>query len=206
MAVSGANLQDAVIEANGGEPLYPENGDKEAAKEYFATALEELGVTVEDLNGKIGIDVSNAADRIALASVIQEELRQTLGLEITVNTKEAAQVAEDRKNGDYTLSFGGWGPDYNDPISDLDLWVKDGGNNDTRWSNEEYDALIADSRVTTDPQQRLEDFVRCEQILAEEYPIMPIYNNMATMAISPRVQSGFIVTPNQTTYRFAVLG
>ena len=31
---------------------------------------------------------------------------------------------------DYDIVFAGWGPDYDDPLTYLDLWVIGGGNND----------------------------------------------------------------------------
>lgn len=34
------------------------------------------------------------------------------------------------------------GPDYNDPMTDLDLMVSTNGNNHTGYASEEYDALI----------------------------------------------------------------
>ncbi len=43
----------------------------------------------------------------------------------------------------YDIAFGGWIGDYLDPLTFLDMWVKDGGNNRTGWSNDEYEKLIA---------------------------------------------------------------
>lgn len=205
VASSGANLQEAVFAANGGEPLYPANGDVEKAKEYFGTALSELGIDASALNS-LAIDCSNDTNSIAMASMIQEQWRVNLGIEVSVNPKQTSQLAEDYENHNFDFSISGWAPDYNDPISDLDLWTSDGGNNSTGWSNEEYDALIAEAQASTDPKQRLQNFVRCEQILEEEYPILPIYNRMTSYAIGDKVKGGFIITANQTTYRFVELG
>lgn len=52
------------------------------------------------------------------------------------------QGSQNRKTGNYVMSLTGWSPDYNDPNTFLDMWVTDGGNNQTGFSNERYDELI----------------------------------------------------------------
>ena len=41
---------------------------------------------------------------------------------------------ETRKRGEYHIARNGWIADYNDPISFLDMWYTDGGNNDAQYS------------------------------------------------------------------------
>ena len=197
------DYQAASLEANGG--VYsPEKGDLEKAKEYFATALEELGVTADQIT--LSIDCGDSSTNIQQASFFQEAWQNAFGIKVEVNSMIAKQVASNRQERAYDLSLGGWGPDYNDPISDLDMWVTDGGNNDTSWSNEEYDALINTARTSTDMQERCDAFIECEKILADELPVLPIYVRGAAVSVSPKVQSGFIVDQNQTTYRYVQLG
>jgi oligopeptide transport system substrate-binding protein len=43
-----------------------------------------------------------------------------------------------------------WIGDYVDPNSFLDLWVTNGTNNQTGWSNPDYDRLIAKASQTGD--------------------------------------------------------
>jgi oligopeptide transport system substrate-binding protein len=69
----------------------------------------------------------------------------------------------------------GWIGDYNDPNTFLDLWTTGSGNNETGWSNKEYDRLIDQAAATVDPQQRLEVFQKAEALLMDELPIIPIY-------------------------------
>ena len=197
------DYQAASLEANGG--VYsPEKGDLEKAKEYFATALEELGVTADQIS--ISIDCGDSSTNIQQASFFQEAWQSAFGIKVEVKSMITKQVASNRQERAYDLSLGGWGPDYNDPISDLDLWVTDGGNNDTGWSNEEYDALINTARTSTDMQERCDAFIECEKILADELPVLPTYVRGAAVSVSPKVQSGFIVDQNQTTYRYVQLG
>ena len=97
-AVMGANdssFQEALLEEKG--EMYPANGDVEAAKGYFETALQELGITAEDLNNKISIDVSDDPVVQAQAAFYQEQWRQNLGIEVTINPMQATQVNSNRQ-------------------------------------------------------------------------------------------------------------
>ena len=97
---------------------------------------------MDELNGQLSIDCGDSSSSQAEAAFYQEQWRQNLGLEVTINPMITKQGADNRQNGNYCLSITGWSPDYNDPMTFLDMWVTDGGNNDTRWGSEEYDALI----------------------------------------------------------------
>ena len=206
-AVMGANessFQAALQEELG--DLAPATGDVEAAKGYFETALSELGITAADLNGKLSIDVSDDPTAQAQAAFYQEQWRQNLGIEVTINPMQATQINSNRQNGNFVMSISGWSPDYNDPMTFLDLWVTGGGNNDTGWSNAEYDQLIADATVETDENARQEMFYRCEQILFDEYPIIPCYWRADSYAINrDRVVSGERITAFQTKFFWAEL-
>lgn len=206
-AIMGANessFQAALQEELG--DLAPATGDVEAAKGYFETALSELGITAEDLNGKLSIDVSDDRTAQAQAAFYQEQWRQNLGIEVTINPMQATQINSNRQNGNFVMSISGWSPDYNDPMTFLDLWVTDGGNNDTGWSNAEYDQLIADATVETDENARQEMFYKCEQILFDEYPIIPCYWRADSYALNrDRVVSGERITAFQTKFFWAEL-
>lgn len=206
-AVMGANetsFQAALQEAKG--DLVPANGDVEAAKGYFETALQELGITAEQLSGQLSIDCSDDPTVQAQVAFYQEQWRQNLGIEVSINPMQATQVNSNRQTGNFVMSIGGWSPDYNDPMTFLDLWVTGGGNNDTKWSNAEYDQLIADATVETDENARQEMFYRCEEILADEYPVLPTYWRADSYAINrDRVTGGELITSFQTKFFYADL-
>ena len=198
------SYQEAAIAANNGEPYYPANGDQEKAKEYFATALEELGMTADEIT--LGIDCGDSSLAISQASFYQETWQSLFGITIEVNSMITKQVSANRSARDYDLTMGGWGPDYNDPISDLDLWVTGGGINEGDYSNEEYDKQIKIARTTTDVATREAAFIECEKILADEYPVLPVYCRGNAVSLSDKITGGFIVDQNQTTYRYVQLG
>lgn len=205
-AIMGANessFQEALVAERG--EMYPGNGDLEKAQEYLQAALEELGCTVDELN--LSIDCTDDSLRRNCATFLQEQWRQNLGIEnITVNSMQTKQVSANRQSGDYCMSLGGWSPDYNDAINFLDLWVTDGGNNDSFWSNEEYDNLIAQATAEADEEVRQQYLFDAEEILAAEMPVIPLYWQCQNYSYNKdKIVDGAIITANQTTFYYATL-
>lgn len=170
--------------------LYAPSRDQEKAKEYLATALSELGCTVDELSAHLSIDCGDSATSIAEASFYQEQWRQVLGIEVAVNSMITKQGSQNRKTGNYVMSITGWGPDYNDPNTFLDLWVTDGGNNQTGFSNERYDELIDLAAKETDLEKRESYFIECEQIIADQLPIGPAFWKAPSYACSDKIKGG----------------
>ena len=205
-AIMGANdssFQEALVAERG--EMYPGSGDLEKAQEYLQAALEELGCTVDELN--LSIDCADDSLRRNCATFLQEQWRQNLGIEnIAVNSMQTKQVSANRQSGDYCMSLGGWSPDYNDAINFLDLWVTDGGNNDSFWSNEEYDNLIAQATAEADVEVRQQYLFDAEEILAAEMPVIPLYWQCQNYSYNKdKIVDGAIITANQTTFYYATL-
>ena len=199
----GPTFQEALLEERG--EMYPASGDLEKAQEYLQAALEELGCTVDELN--LSIDCADDSLRRNCATFLQEQWRQNLGIEnIAVNSMQTKQVSANRQSGDYCMSLGGWSPDYNDAINFLDLWVTDGGNNDSFWSNAEYDELIAQATAEADEEVRQQYLFDAEEILAAEMPIIPLYWQCQNYSYNKdKIVDGAIITANQTTFYYATL-
>lgn len=199
----GPSFQEALVAERG--EMYPGSGDLEKAQEYLQAALEELGCTVDELN--LSIDCADDSLRRNCATFLQEQWRQNLGIEnITVNSMQTKQVSANRQSGDYCMSLGGWSPDYNDAINFLDLWVTDGGNNDSFWSNEEYDNLIAQATAEADEEVRQQYLFDAEEILAAEMPVIPLYWQCQNYSYNKdKIVDGAIITANQTTFYYATL-
>lgn len=186
----GVSATDGTSFAGKVGELYAPSRDQEKAKEYLATALSELGCTVDDLSAHLSIDCGDSATSIAEASFYQEQWRQVLGIEVAVNSMITKQGSQNRKTGNYVMSVTGWGPDYNDPNTFLDLWVTDGGNNQTGFSNERYDELIDLAAKETDLEKRESYFIECEQIIADQLPIGPAFWRASSYACSDKIKGG----------------
>lgn len=186
----GVSATDGTSFAGKVGELYAPSRDQEKAKEYLATALSELGCTVDDLSAHLSIDCGDSPTSIAEASFYQEQWRQVLGIEVAVNSMITKQGSQNRKTGNYVMSVTGWGPDYNDPNTFLDMWVTDGGNNQTGFSNERYDELIDLASKETDLEKRESYFIECEQIIADQLPIGPAFWRAPSYACSDKIKGG----------------
>ncbi|MDY6826245.1 MAG: peptide ABC transporter substrate-binding protein [Bacillota bacterium] len=111
-----------------------------------------------------------------IAEAIQEMWKQNLGIEnVTLTNQEWGVYLDTRDEGAFQIARAGWIGDYLDPYTFLDMWMTGSGNNNSRFSNEEYDSLLKDVRMTDDEVARMEMMHRLEEILMEEMPVCPIY-------------------------------
>ncbi len=109
-----------------------------------------------------------------IAEAVQS-MWKDIGINVTLASQEWNTFLNTRKNGEYYMARNGWIGDYNDPISFLDMWVTDGGNNDAQWSNKEYDALINQIKSSSDRTERMNLMHKAEDLLFEEWVLCPIY-------------------------------
>lgn len=145
--------------------------DLEEAKELLEEGLAEEGMT--SLSFVLLYNTSEGHKRIAEA--IQEMWRNNLDVDISLENVEF-QIKLDREDKlDYDVARSGWIGDYVDPMTFIDMFITDGGNNDTGWGNERYDELVAKAKSTADNSIRYPAMKEAEQILMDEMPIMPIY-------------------------------
>ena len=181
----GTSFSEALLAHEGVDAMAPVNGDIEAAKGYLETALSELGITADQLT--LSIDCGDSPDAQTQAAFLQNQWLENLGIDVTINPKVTKDGSADRKNGNYQMSITGWSPDYNDPMTFLDMWTSTSGNNDTRWSSEEYDSLIDQATVETDLEARQEMFYQCEETVFDQYFILPIYNRTQSYVVSDKI-------------------
>jgi oligopeptide transport system substrate-binding protein len=129
-----------------------------------------------------------------IAEAIQQMWRTNLGIEITLANKEWGVYLDAQDSLDYDISRSGWQADYVDPHTFLEIFVTNGGNNDTGWSNAEYDALLQQALNAPDDTTRFAIYNRMEQILIDEMPIIPIYHYKRVYLLDPIVK-GWYPTP-----------
>ncbi|MEZ5302983.1 MAG: peptide ABC transporter substrate-binding protein [Verrucomicrobiales bacterium] len=137
-----------------------------------------------------GVDIliNTSEAHKAVAEVVQEMWRKELNIEIAVRNEEWKVYLETQRELNFNISRAGWNADYHDPFTFLSMFVKDGGNNNTGWSSEEYEKLLADSTRTADPKERIAILQKAETVLLEDAPILPIYWYTRTYLLHPAVK------------------
>jgi oligopeptide transport system substrate-binding protein len=101
--------------------------------------------------------------------------KRYLGINVTLVNQEWKVYLSSKNKKEYDIARMGWIGDYNDPNSFLDIWLTGGGNNNTGWSNSQYDSLIQQASITVDQQARYTLMKQAESIFLEELPAIPIY-------------------------------
>lgn len=162
--------------------------DLDLAKDYYNKALEEL--KVDNISLSLIIDDSDSA--VKNGAFIQEQLRVNLGLEVKIEPMPFKSRLSRMSNKDFEMVFSGWGPDYNDPLTFLDMFETGNGNNHGNYSNTEYDELLDKVRSELDTKTRFGYLTQLEEILMEELPIGPIYWRAKDYVTSGKIESGVI--------------
>jgi oligopeptide transport system substrate-binding protein len=158
--------------------------DPEEARRLLAEAGYPNG------EGWPGIEIiyntQEAHRKIAVA--IQQMWKDTLNIEVTISNQEWKVYLDSVTQMEFDIARRGWIGDYVDPNNFLDLYLTDGGNNNTGYADPEYDRLIQE----TAPQARTREerfaaFYKAETMLMEQMPIIPVYTYTSHHLIHPSV-------------------
>ena len=123
-----------------------------------------------------------------IAEVLQQQWKTNLGIDIELKNMEWGVYLDTTFKKDYDIARAGWIGDYPDPNTFLDMWVTDGPQNNTNWSNAEFDKLIEDAAAEGDPDRRMKMLFRAEEILIDEVPFIPIYFYVSKNMVKPHVK------------------
>ncbi|MBD7915242.1 peptide ABC transporter substrate-binding protein [Clostridium sp. Sa3CUN1] len=122
-----------------------------------------------------------------VAQAIQQDWAK-IGVNVELTNQEWKVFLNTRQEGGYEIARHGWSGDYVDPMTFLDLWVTDGGNNDAGYSNPEYDKLVNEAKIEGDLEKRWEIMKEAEDIVMNDMPIIPIYYYTLVKGAKPEVK------------------
>jgi len=173
-------------------PLLPDLSNRDVA---FAedcrkarTLLAEAGYGPEGAPfPTIQIHYNTAETHRDLAEVVADGWKRNLGIDARLQNQEWKVYLETQKRIDYGVSRSSWIGDYPDPNTFIELFVADGRNNRTGWSDPRYDALVAEAASEPDPARRLRLLARAEAILLDQLPILPLYGYVSQNLVNPRL-------------------
>ncbi|MFE0583702.1 peptide ABC transporter substrate-binding protein [Pantoea vagans] len=147
---------------------------------------------------KLLYNSSESHQKIAIA--VASMWKKNLGVDVTLENQEWKTYIDSRNSGNFDVIRASWVGDYNEPSTFLNLLTSGNSSNISRFSNADYDAVIAKASKETNDQARNSDYNRAEQILAEQTPIAPIYQYTNGRLIKPWVKGYPITNPEDVAY------
>ena len=117
----------------------------------------------------ISFQYSDTAGNKTIAQFLQSQLKDNLGIDITLEPMESKAFSTAVNNKQYMFSWYGWGADYPDPDNWLpQLFMTDAGNNKTNYGSPEFDALAEKALVELDNTKRLQEWADAQKIIVDD--------------------------------------
>ena len=150
-------------------------GNLAKAKELLAEAGHPNGEGLPTFT----YSINDSSYHKKIAEYLQQAWKE-LGINVEVNVVEWKSFTPQRRSGNYQIARDGWVMDYNDPSNILQLTQTGNGNNSSKYSNPEYDALLEKAAAEIDPQTRYGYFHQAEEMLMRDMGVTPLlyYNEM----------------------------
>jgi oligopeptide transport system substrate-binding protein len=168
--------------------------------EYVSQQCEPMNVAkARELLAEAGFPEGNGFPKLeilynteevhqTIAELIRKQWQRSLGINVTIRNEEWGTYQSSTRFLQFDVARRAWGGDYLDANTFLDMFVTDGENNNTGWSNAEYDRLIKAIQSEPDVAKRREMLQQAERIMMDEMPILPIYFYVNRNLVKPHVR------------------
>jgi len=131
----------------------------------------------------------------AIAVELQNMWKTHLGIHVNLARQEWKVYLNSMNTLDYDICRSSWVGDYPDPMTFLDMFLTDGGNNRTGWSSPDYDRLIREAHAEADSQRRAHLLFEAEKLLIDtQVPVVPIFYYVGIQLYDPEKWGG--IHPN----------
>jgi oligopeptide transport system substrate-binding protein len=171
--------------------------------EKARSLLEQAGLSDKPLSIDLLYNTSEGHQKLAQA--IQQMWKTELNIDVTLTNTDWKVYLSRQSIGDFQIARAGWIGDYIDPKSFLDMMVTGRGNNQTGWSNKEYDNLLIAAANSTSQEERYRNFYEAEKILIDEMPVIPIYTYTRIYMLHEQVQGWGDNLLDSRPYQFVYL-
>lgn len=152
-----------------------EDNNKAKAKEFLTKALEELKLKELPAIDML-IDTSDIASKIA--QKFQSDWSE-IGIKVNLVPLPWSEKLTRLQKGEFAMCSSGWGPDYLDAMTYLDLFETTNGSNSGLYSNPAYDKLINDAKAEFDAKKRIDLMYQAEKMLIDQMVVAPEYFRIA---------------------------
>lgn len=161
--------------------MFPENAkgyfkdhDVDTAKKLLEEGLREEGYTTLNQLPPVTISFAEHTPGQEFAYIVAEMWERNLGVRVNVELQDRLEYRDNFQKGNFQMAYTDRVADLNDPISFLEIFREEGGNNYTSWRDKKYADLLEQSFKEQD-QARRKTFLRnAENLLLEQMPIIPL--------------------------------
>jgi len=164
--------------------------DSAAAKEFFKQGLSELNIkklpTITLLVNKTVLGIQGG-------DILAATWKSTLGIKVVVKAVTQEERLQKLSASKYQITLDGWGPDYPDPMTYLNIFTTSNPMSYANYSNPDYDALVQSAKATVGKTEKFEIMHRAESLLMEDMPVCPLYfrkSNYSVKGYVANVESG----------------
>lgn len=160
--------------------LLAEAGYRDAAGRYAPSTFP---------TSEVEITYNTSESNRSTAEFLQAQWKQNLGITVPLRNSEFRTFLQTRSRLEYRgLARSGWIGDYMDPFTFLSLYVVDGGDNGSGWTDARFVTLLGDANRQHDPLERYRMLAQAEQILLDAQPTLPLFNNASNFVKKPFVK------------------
>lgn len=163
---------------------FPVEEDMEKAKELAAEVLGDERVTVTYLYN--GSEAAQKGEAELIASWLSE-----IGIDCELMPMEMTNMKEQMKTGDYGIARMQQGLSNSEPATIFRRFMLTSGDLNQNYSlgyqSDEVDALMAEAESALDMDVRTEGYNRIQEISTQEFPVVPLFNDMTLMAYNTKL-------------------
>jgi oligopeptide transport system substrate-binding protein len=176
-----------------------EHADPDAAK----AALAEAGY--DDPSTFPTLQLSYYSDDTAkkVAEALAEMFETNLGIKVEVSSADWAVFYDAVQNGNYEVAAMGWSADYINPMSFLPLLYTNDVSNTIFYSNTDYDAIVDQARVESDPAKYAELVEKADETASNDYPVIPLYYKANSYLMHDNVSGYYMISNGNLYFRYA---
>ncbi len=133
---------------------------------------------------------------IQVAEAVQEMWKKNLGVNLRIAATEWAVHQQARLDKNFILMRNNWIGDYNDPMTFLETFLSDSGQNYSGYSNQDFDKLIEFAKSTPNREERLKALHAAEKlfIAGDDAVLIPIHYSAIAVIANPKLK-GVVISP-----------
>ena len=127
-----------------------------------------------------------------VVEALAEMLQTNLNIKINISNEEWAIYYPNVQAGNFDLCAMGWSADYLHPMTFLPLLKTGDINNLGKYSNPDYDALVAKAQKEVDPAKAMTIMQDADNLASAQYPMLNLYYKANMMLMKSYVQGYYL--------------